>query len=61
MVRCHFDENGGWIVFQRNVDAETNFDVGLDPYKNGFGNPHGIPNFESLIILLLIFIIRATI
>uniref|UniRef100_A0A7M5UYX9 Fibrinogen C-terminal domain-containing protein n=1 Tax=Clytia hemisphaerica TaxID=252671 RepID=A0A7M5UYX9_9CNID len=41
MIRCYFDEDGGWLVFQRRVDASVNFNIGWDFYKNGFGDPRG--------------------
>ncbi|XP_066930955.1 ficolin-2-like [Clytia hemisphaerica] len=41
MVRCHFDSDGAWLVFQRNLDAKTNFQVGWQSYKHGFGDPQG--------------------
>ena len=40
-VRCHFDADGAWLVFQRHVDAKTNFSVGWQSYKHGFGDPQG--------------------
>ena len=40
-VRCHFDSDGAWLVFQRNVDAKTDFKVGWQSYKDGFGDPRG--------------------
>lgn len=31
-------DNGGWIVFQRRVDMNTNFYRGWTEYENGFGD-----------------------
>ena len=43
-VRCQFDGDGAWLVFQRNADASSNFHVGWDYYKNGFGATTGKSN-----------------
>ena len=41
-VRCDMvTDNGGWIVFQRRVDAAVDFNRGWDDYKAGFGDPNG--------------------
>ena len=41
-VRCDMvTDNGGWIVFQRRVDATVDFNRGWDDYKAGFGDPNG--------------------
>ena len=41
-VRCDMVTNGGgWIVFQRRVDASVDFYRGWDDYKNGFGDLNG--------------------
>ena len=41
LVPCHFDAEGGWIVFQRHVDGEVDFNRYWDDYKNGFGDLKG--------------------
>ena len=34
-------DGGGWIAFQRRVDASVNFFRGWDAYKQGFGDMEG--------------------
>ncbi|XP_066913234.1 microfibril-associated glycoprotein 4-like [Clytia hemisphaerica] len=41
LVPCHFDSDGGWIVFQRHIDGRVVFNRGWDDYKNGFGDFKG--------------------
>ena len=41
-VRCDtVTDGGGWIVFQRRVDASVDFFRGWEEYKNGFGDLNG--------------------
>ena len=36
-VRCDMTEDGGWILFQRRLDANFEFDRNMTEYKKGFG------------------------
>ena len=40
-VRCDMTEEGGWIVFQRRLDATVDFDRNMIEYINGFGQLDG--------------------
>ena len=41
-IRCDMvTAGGGWIVFQRRVDASVDFYRGWEDYKNGFGDLNG--------------------
>ena len=40
-VRCDMAEDGGWIVFQRRLDANVEFDRNMTEYINGFGQLNG--------------------
>ena len=40
---CHFDADGGWIVFQRHIDNEFSFHRIWDDYKLQFGDLKGRP------------------
>ena len=40
-VRCDMTEEGGWIVFQRRLDANVDFSRNMTEYKNGFGQLNG--------------------
>ena len=41
-VRCDMTtSSGGWIVFQRRIDATVDFYRGWSDYKNGFGDLNG--------------------
>ena len=40
-VRCDMAENGGWIVFQRRLDANVDFNRNMTEYKSGFGQLDG--------------------
>ena len=41
-ARCDMHtDGGGWIVFQRRVDATVDFFRGWDDYKTGFGDLNG--------------------
>ena len=40
-VQCDMTEDGGWIVFQRRLDANVDFNRNITEYKNGFGQLNG--------------------
>nr|XP_039265748.1 microfibril-associated glycoprotein 4-like [Styela clava] len=50
-----FSQKRGWMVIQKRLNGEVNFDRGWDDYVNGFGFPNmeywiGLQNMEQLLI-----------